>query len=97
MTREKLLAGYREITVGAIEPSQTIHVFTDKGGNAATPEGELRLAKILVIANPPVSDGEVRYRECKNGTPGKEIFSMPIEVFTGEKPNPDGFLFRILK
>jgi len=90
MTGKKLLAGYREITVRDIEPSRTIHVFVDE-------DGELRPVRILAIANPAMSDGEVKLHECKNGTPGKKILSIPVEIFTGEKPSPDGFLFRIPK
>ncbi|MFA4833372.1 MAG: hypothetical protein WC619_00815 [Patescibacteria group bacterium] len=96
MTREKFLAGYREITVGMIEPSRTIHVFTGEGGDGANP-GEFHLVKILAIANPAISDGEVKLHECKNGTLGKDILSLPVKIFTGEEPSADGFLFRIPK
>jgi len=88
MNQEELSTKYREITIGTIETSRTIHVFVREGK-------EFHLVKVLAIANPVMSDGEIKLHECKNGTTGKEILSLPLEILTGEKPSPDKFLFRI--
>ncbi|MFA4940999.1 MAG: hypothetical protein WC582_00140 [Patescibacteria group bacterium] len=96
MNRKDLVNHYTEATLASLEPGRTIHVLSEAPGTTGEKD-IVQLTEILVIANPAVSDGKVRYRRCQNGTPGKEIFEIDVDIFMGKIPNPEGKLFRIPK
>lgn len=96
MTKETLSTQYLGITARAIEPKRTIHVFLKKNEGDGKTE-EISLVGIWAIADPPILNGEVRCHRCQDGTPVKEISTVPLDIFMGEKPDPEGRLWRILR
>jgi hypothetical protein len=96
MNRRDLSSYYTEATLASLEPGRTIHVLSEAPGTIGDKD-TVQPTEILVIANPAISDGKVRYRRCQNGTPGKDVFEISLETFMGKIPNPEGKLFRIPK
>jgi hypothetical protein len=96
MTSNDLLNKYAKVTASLIEPGRTVQVFKKISDKVEGGE-EFQLVGILTIANPPLSGGKVMFRQCEDGTPGKDIFNLPLEIMTGEKPNAENRLWRIPK
>jgi hypothetical protein len=96
MNRRDLSSYYAEVTLASLEPGRTIHVLSEALGTTDEKD-TFQPTEILVIADPAILAGKVRYRRCQNGSTGKEILEISLEIFMGKIPNLKGKLFRIPK